>query len=232
MFLGLFTTDARADAEPKTVIALFDLSDSTPAHRTDYRKYFEKVVGASEAGDVLIAARIAAEPFAASNLIKRTDIPVFSVLERGGKAAHEAKVRAARRGILEAADKALADLSAETPILDTLMLVERQFVSAPNSRKVLVLFSDMKEFTKAGKINFESPRAPLDRAVIEKLIVELVAKGRIANLRGVKVFVAGARERDPKRYGQVRDFWFAYFAKAGAALDPNDYGPDRLRFAP
>ncbi len=219
-------------ADSKTVIVLIDLSDSTTAYRKDYRAYFGKILDACGSDDVLIAAKIASNPFAASNIVARLEFPGFWSSLSESQVVQKARLDKARKNVLQSVDASLAGISTQTPILDSLLLTERQFAAFPNKRRVLVILSDMKEYAGRGKLNFEDPHTPLGRADIDKLLTRLEAERRIPNLAGVKVVVAGARTRDEGRYRTIRDFWLAYFAKAGARLDPNDYGPDLLNFAP
>ena len=169
-------------ADPKTVIVLLDLSDSTQAHRKDYRAYFEKILEACGPGDVVIAAKIAAEPFAGSNIVARAEFPESSMM--ANRAEEKSRLLTLRRTVLLAVDKALAAVSTENPILDSLLLPGRQFAASQNRRALVVVLSEMKEHGRG--LRFEGSRTALDR-VIDKV------------LRAKNVAVAGIKVLSPAR---------------------------------
>ena len=62
----------------------------------------------------------------------------------------------------------------------------------------------------------------------------LEAEGRIPDLRGVEVYVAGAGVTDdmhaPEQVRAMRAFWLELFDRAGASLPEHRYGPQLIDF--
>ena len=55
--------------------------------------------------------------------------------------------------------------------------------------------------------------------------------GRIPDLKGVQVWVAGAGGSTPEQYLRIQDFWIRYFQAAGADLRVNRYGAGLMDFS-
>lgn len=103
-----------------------------------------------------------------------------------------------------------------TDIFGTLVRAADYSRPAPNTRRTLLLLSDM--------IN-ETPEVTMtSRAEIptDAWIKHLASQQRIPQLRDVCVVVSGA-DVSSARGAAIRDFWEKYFAAAGAHLDPDNY---------
>lgn len=112
---------------------------------------------------------------------------------------------------------------AGTDILATLHLVEEELEGFAHDRALLVLFSDMLH--AGSDLNMEGRgEAPSDDWVERR-----AAQGRLPDLEGLCVVVAGARDDTPAAR-RVRDFWMEYFEAVGARLGPQsyDFRPVRL----
>jgi hypothetical protein len=128
------------------------------------------------------------------------------------------RLTAARRQIVHVWRERSANLQPIAPgtdILGSLVVAGQQLQQAPSTRrKVLVLFSDMREFTR--HLNFETNSdIPLDEALAK------VNEGRfLPDLKGVDAYVLGADAagQEVAQWDRVREFWTAYFQKAGASL--------------
>jgi hypothetical protein len=86
--------------------------------------------------------------------------------------------------------------------------------SPSRQRKVLVIYSDMRQDTRQLDSN-RSASPGIDATLTT------VNRGHLfADLRGVNVYVLGADAsgRDIAQWDSLKQFWVAYFAKAGATL--------------
>jgi hypothetical protein len=114
-----------------------------------------------------------------------------------------------------------------TDILGTLFVAAELFVQVPNGPKILFILSDMRH--EATGVNLEAPRVvPIDSALAK------VDKARlIANLQGVEIYVLGvdAARRHVAYWQSLRDFWVAYFQKAGGNVKAYMLLRDLPRFA-
>ena len=117
-----------------------------------------------------------------------------------------------------------------TAIVDSVENAERYFANKGDvERKHLVLLSDMFEVSPSVRpLDVLTPsgrRRELDR---------LEAEGRIPELRGVEVYVAGAGVTDdrhtPEQVRAMRAFWLEFFDRAGASLPEHRYGPQLIDF--
>jgi hypothetical protein len=228
---------AAAERPAKTVLVAVDLSTSTKDHRQDYLKYFRRILDTMGEGDKLLVAQIAERPSTAESLAMK---PVEYAT--GGLMENEKRVRLtnleASLNALRSFEALLAQTVEETPILEVLRGAPRLFDLYKNERLVLVLMSDMMEYSK-GTANFESRRPPFAQKVGDDLLARLKKERRIANLGNVTVYVAGARELKEDsampqlataRREAVKSFWTAYFNASGAALAPSAYATDLLGF--
>ncbi len=106
-------------------------------------------------------------------------------------------------------------LKMRTDILGALLLADQLFHELPSGRRnVLVIFSDMRQDTN--DLNLETPRT----LAVESSLTRTEARGMSADLGNVEVFVFGVdNARKPVPYWKsLREFWLAYFRKAGARL--------------
>jgi len=128
------------------------------------------------------------------------------------------RLTAARQQILRVWHERSAHLqpnSAGTDILGSLVVAGQLLQQTPDTqRKILVLFSDMREFTR--HLNFETQSdIPMDAALAK------VDEGRfLPNLKGVDIYVLGADAagQEVAQWDRVRKFWATYFEKVGANL--------------
>ena len=103
-----------------------------------------------------------------------------------------------------------------TDIFGTLVRAADYSRPAPNTRRTLLLLSDMINETPDVTMTSRS-EIPTDA-----WIKHLAAQRRIPELRDVCVVVSGA-DVSSARGAAIRDFWEKYFAAAGAHLDPDNY---------
>ncbi|MEW6260918.1 MAG: hypothetical protein AB1547_13585 [Thermodesulfobacteriota bacterium] len=117
----------------------------------------------------------------------------------------------------------------QTPIIEVTKHCERLFSQFQTDRHILVYFSDMLEWSPYS-FNFESMKPVFNKRVAQQAFQKTKSEGHIANLKGVKVYVVGARCFEPERYQAVKWFWTEYFAAAKAIFDPINYGTDLISF--
>src|SRR5947208_10277189 len=117
--------------------------------------------------------------------------------------------------------------SAYTDIFSSLVMAEKIF-SGDSRRKVLVLMSDMIEDNPPYKFDAMSWRP----GTTERLLVDLAAKQRLADLTGVCVYVSGASAATAQLVAEIARFWDAYFRRARADFDPSRYAPMLLHWPP
>jgi hypothetical protein len=103
-----------------------------------------------------------------------------------------------------------------TDIFGTLVRAADYSRPAPNTRRTLLLLSDMINETPDVTMTTRS-EIPTDA-----WIRHLSSAKRIPQLRDVCVVVAGA-DVSSARGAAIRDFWEKYFEAAGAHLDPDNY---------
>ena len=128
------------------------------------------------------------------------------------------KLTAARQQIVRVWHERSAHLEPKAPgtdILGSLVVAGQLLQQTPGAqRKVLVVFSDMREFTR--HLNFETSSViPMDAAFAK------VEQGKfLADLHGVEVYALGvdAAGKEVAQWDHVRQFWVTYFTKAGAIL--------------
>lgn len=232
---------ARASGEtaggPAVVVVLVDVSGSVRDQEAiaTYEDAFGKITESLAPGDVIavgwISARSASEPRlpiqeampeiarAPNELYRKA---AWARAERELAARREELVRRFGR-MLEARGSA-----STTDILGALDLARRVFQSYPSGTRALVILSDMVQ---------ESSELSLKRRVPEggersALVRRLKREGRIPDLAGVRAWVVGARDPDPRRFRAIRSFWLELFHEAGATLREADYGGPLIRFDP
>src|SRR2546425_1340935 len=114
-----------------------------------------------------------------------------------------------------------------TDIFSSLLLAQKLFYDETR-RKVLILMSDMIE--DSPPYNFE--KVSWSPATTEKTLSELDAKGLIPKLAGVCIYVSGASAPSAELAENIGRFWYAYFRRAGADMEPSRYAHVLLHWPP
>jgi hypothetical protein len=230
-----------ADRPTKTVLVAVDLSDSIRLeHKEGFKKSFRQVLDTMGEGDKLLVVKIAERPATMDSL-------AMEAIEYGksGWIDNDRDVRKVRAANLRKSLDALGKFEAllkptvkETPILEVLQAAPRLLSLYKSERTVIVMLSDMFEFSRT-TANFENNKPPFSQKAAEEVFAKIKREGRIPDLKGVTIYVAGARELkdDEKtpvvaasRWGATKWFWTSYFSASGALLGPNAYATDLLRF--
>jgi hypothetical protein len=100
-----------------------------------------------------------------------------------------------------------------TDILGALQLAaEILRVSTPHGRRILMVFSDMRNATKALNLEIADPDTST------AFMAAAQERNLTVDLRGVTVYVGGANGggTEIRTWKGIKDFWMAYFEKAGA----------------
>jgi hypothetical protein len=214
----------------KLIVILVDRSQSTKSDRELYAKACERVLSGMQPGDRLVAGYITDRSAADFDKyldeelppplpsMKITDIP-SQYKKKKSQWDRESETRR------EEIRRRIADLlawqssAARTKIFESLRVASQLIASERRPNKQLILLSDMVEDSEIA--NFEKAR--LDEAFVQREISRQQAAGMLPNLRGVRVYVAGAHADSLERGAAIEKFWLAYFAAAGAVLDPGWY---------
>ncbi len=219
----------KEEIPPKTEFVLFDLSASTASRevRARYLEDFEKLLANMRGGDILVVDRITSNPLAQSIFpVNETFEKMNPWTENPLKWRRESKGQ--RERIVQILKKMVLDSkqrSRKTSIVDALHLAQRVFATYPNSRQVLVLFSDMVEESSY----YDFRKEDLAPARIREILAAEKAENRLPKLDGVKVYVIGASagfysRMEPEAVRKIQNFWLEYFKACGADLPVETYG--------
>jgi hypothetical protein len=143
---------------------------------------------------------------------------LLSAKTTGDKGYFGEKLGAARQQIIRVWHERSARLQPSSPgtdILGSLVVAGQLLQQAPSAqRKVLAIFSDMREFTR--HLNFETSSDISKDTAFAK-----VNQGKfLPNLKGVEVYILGADAvgKEVAQWDSVREFWAEYFQRQGANL--------------
>jgi hypothetical protein len=114
-----------------------------------------------------------------------------------------------------------------TDIFSSLLIAQKVFDREPR-RKVLVLMSDMIE---------DNPPYQFDRmawtpGTIDRILTDLDGKKLIPQLSDVCVYVSGVSAKSAALVENIGRFWYAYFKRTGADLEPSRYAHVLLHWPP
>lgn len=101
----------------------------------------------------------------------------------------------------------------ETDVVGALVLAGQKFSNAPSGRKILIVFSDMRNTVG---VNLERPNA-----IRSDMALAVLAKQRLVpNLKGVEIYVLGVDDagKSVAYWSSLQDFWTEYFKKTGGEL--------------
>ena len=227
----------KAGAGRTAIFVLFDISGSTsaPAVRQRYLEDFTAVLAAARGGDVIVGDVITDNSQATATYPIRQTLPVYDVFHFSRLTYDEALQAAQRR--LRVTGRALILHSAPAPrtdLMNAFQLAETVLQGDATrgvTRKVLVVFSDMVEQSARYDFTVE----PLTDSRAAEIIAGERSAGRLPDLHGVTVWVAGAAAapRDglpPDKIYAIQRFWLRYFAACGARLDKHRYATRLLHF--
>lgn len=215
------TVSARTAVSQRVLLADYSL-DSTAAQRAEA----VRILG--ELADHAAAERgmVAAAPFQTSSLAT-IDWPILHRFKPSPSApnAYYARLDLAQQAevVKRQARKLFAHQRGVqgTDVLGGLMAAGELFATEPTGPRILLVVSNMWGLNRADGLILKKQQ--LSSAQIGRLIDRLAQAGKVAQLRGVCVFVVGGgleprREIPNAIQISLRAFWKAYFARAGAVL--------------
>lgn len=209
------------------LIVLYDRSSSIQDHELQhYRELTNGIVGELGHGDRLVAMELLQLSLAEAPRRWAQDVPEREFADRAMSrdsvtlARFLTDVRDYLTGFTEVSER---EEMLGTDILSTLQNAGDEVRSYPGYRTVLVILSDMLHAT--GDLNMEG----LQRMPSADWVRRASSEGRLPDLSGVCVLVAGARV-DTQEAQRVKAFWMEYFQATGATLLDRNYGyrPPRL----
>jgi hypothetical protein len=210
----------------RVIVVLVDMSGSTNAdRRTVYRKAFGKVFEKLQGGDRLVIGTITGRSFIDFKPVVDAEIPKASIWLN--RISYEQNLTQTKNNINEQAERLVSHKKGtrHTEILSSLNIADTIFHKEKRD-KLLVILSDMIQDSK--QYNFE--RAKVTNRYTSRLIKYRKKHNLIPNLRGVKVYVAGASADGAKKYRSIEKFWGTYFKVAGADYSTHRYGHSLLEF--
>jgi len=220
------------DADSVFIFSVIDVSGTTTDERSAYASDFTMILDQMQGGDTLWADAITESSLATARIPIRAEFPPYSAFasNEDDYPKQLSTQKAALRAKVE--QWITTQKTPRTTILDAMLLAQKVFLgekARAASRRMLVIFSDMLE--DDGQYRFD--RMNLSPAVIQQILQREKAAGRVADLRGVTVYVAGAtadKKLDRRKIQQVEAFWRAYFLAAGTELKDERYGASLLNF--
>lgn len=208
---------ARPTEQLNIVIAV-DLSASVASKGHDGRSDFEKNLAAvtSLLAKIPPASRVTVLGITEDSFSR--PYILLSARTEDDPGYFEEKIAAARQQLIRVWRERSAKLeprSSQTDILGAIVVAGQLLGQrADAERKLLVIYSDMLHVTRYLDLETKadiSAGSALAKVAQEKLL---------PNLNGIEVHVLGATasRRDAGQWDRTRQFWTAYFAKAGASL--------------
>jgi hypothetical protein len=214
------------------VLALLDVSGTTNAAREGYLLDFTSIMDQLQSGDSLWADQITENSLATSRVALKLDLPTFDVLSQN-RDEYDKQLKTLKKKAHSEVEALMNGKTQKTTILDSLLVAQKVFHSARAvtvSHRVLVVLSDMREDSN----RYVFDRENLTAARTKQIIAREQADHRIADLKGVQIYVAGAtadRTGDPEQIRRIQAFWQAYFHAAGTELADEHYSASLLDFA-
>lgn len=195
----------------RDILVFFDVSGSTP--RATINEYFHQfrstIVKNMSEGDTIASGLINSNTRGSFKPIGSIKIRKKGALE--SSTGYKDEMDSQRVRGLNAVKRTLdeAKPSGSTDILSALSQAKTYYASSGNDgEKVLIIFSDMVEETKA--LNLSKLRTP-DQAT--KLFTKAT---NIPQLNGVSIYAVGAIGNGPNGFSALETFWKQVFSASGA----------------
>jgi len=213
-FLGPWACNRAQTNQSRFVMIFIDMSLSTLPDRDNYRTYMERIISKLEPGDRITVCKIIDLTIADFTPIFDVTIPPFNFWT-DNLTRHEGMVRAVSGQIMATVDSVLQTRPKvqKSEIINSFLICD-QFTRNKQGQKSLVIISDMLESSS----EFDFNRDELTAEYIDEAIRSLKNKGRIPQLEGVEVWIAGAYAKNTEQYFAVQGFWNRYLAETGAIL--------------
>jgi hypothetical protein len=224
LFFACTGCTAHAAHSAKVVLVFVDESASVRDF-TVYREAWSKVLTSLHGGDRIILAPISSRTYTAFRPLLDCEMPDYSYL-RDNKLTYDQKLATLERGLNRALERAASQpKSNKTDILNALVLAEKVF-AGDHRHHVLLLLTDGIEDSE--EYSFE--RSRLSDSFTKRVIERAREEGRLPNLGGAAVYVAGASARSARKAREIERFWLLYVEATHGHLLPRNYGPALLGF--
>jgi hypothetical protein len=239
IFLGallvLSAIDQEADAfwnfskdkkGPRAILVFVDMSGSTNiARRTVYKNAFEKIYQNLRQGDRIVVGTITGRSFIDFKPVVDVEIPKQSVWVN--RISFEQNLTKTKDKIRKQVEGLMSRKKGtpRTEILNSLNIADTIFHNEKR-QKILVILSDMVQDSK--EYNFS--RIKVTDTYTANIIKYRKKNNLIPNLKGVKIYVAGASADEAKKFRSIEKFWNSYFEVTGADFSTHRYGHSLLEF--
>ena len=211
---------------PRAIVVMVDMSGSTnKARRTVYRNAFEKIYENFREGDRIVVGTITGRSFIDFKPVVDAEIPRQSVWVN--RISFEQDMARTKENIKKQVEGLLSRKKGtpRTEILNSLNIADT-LLHKEKRQKILVVLSDMVQDSK--EYNFD--RVKVTDAYISSIIKHRQKNNLVPNLKGVKVYVAGASADEAKKFRSIERFWDSYFKVSGADFSTHRYGHSLLEF--
>ena len=211
---------------PRAIVVMVDMSGSTnKARRTVYRNAFEKIYENFREGDRIVVGTITGRSFIDFKPVVDAEIPKQSVWVN--RISFEQDMAKTKENIKKQVEGLLSRKKGtpRTEILNSLNIADT-LLHKEKRQKILVVLSDMVQDSK--EYNFD--RVKVTDAYISSIIKHRQKNNLVPNLKGVKVYVAGASADEAKKFRSIEKFWNSYFKVSGADFSTHRYGHSLLEF--
>jgi hypothetical protein len=212
---------------PRLIIIFVDMSGSAnQARRTVCKVAFEKIYRDLRQGDRVVVGTITSRSYIEFKPALDEEIPKMTVWDNRLK--FEATLASTKEKIRKETHKLLSRQQGtlRTEILDSLNIADILFHEEKERQKILVILSDMIEDSK--EYNFDKDK--ITDEYINNIITSRQNGHLVPNLKGVKVYVAGASADSSEKFRAVQAFWVRYLRKSGADFSPHRYGHSLVNF--
>lgn len=231
--LGILSCSEKAPTT-KTLLMIFDVSDSTTAAERDQYLAWAKDVLTPKSGarlgpgGALVALHITDHPMSDPKVF-RLELTPFdpsreNLLVATGRATRQLEGAAQK---LEAYVNEPREPVRLSKIRDAILTASSLLKALRRDRNILIVFSDMIEESEG--LNFARGTLSVSRA--REMVDADRRSGRLPDLTGTRVWVSGAgagsyaRTLSSAQLLGIRAFWLEYFKAAGAELPAERYLP-------
>jgi hypothetical protein len=238
LLLSNCTTTPECEYPPTTVVALIDMSGvrENQAVRQSYAENFNSLMSKIHPCSHLSVARITEASLMEQRLLANETFESFKPttdndMYRAAELEQYLKQFEAKKKSIGSMvrDTILFSprIASQTDLFGAMGEAAAIFKKIQNERQILVLFSDMEQYTA----EYKFPNLKLDDNQVNEIIAAQNKKaGGMPQLQGVRVFVIGAHSASNERFLAIRNFWLNYFEACGADCRQEDYGGALINF--
>ncbi len=218
---------SKNDKKAKLIIVFLDMSGSTNKDRKSiYKNAFDMIYKKLDQDDRIVVGTITSHSYIDFKPRVDEKIPKKSIWVNRLK--YEKNLTRTRKKIKKEVNRLLSYKhgTRQTEILNSLNIADTIFHNEKNRMKILVLLSDMIQDSREYK--FDKTR--ITNKYIENLIKNRKKQELIPDLKGVKIYVAGASASGSRKFRAVKLLWTRYFKTCNADFSTHRYGHSLLEF--